>query len=303
MANNYELQTIAFDNFEVFKEEIERKKKRDVSLVINSDDDKKFVKKQRAQANKEFADFKAKSKQIRDTVIGGFDDKVKEVKDLYDSWQNGLKENVEQYDEKFKADRLEFIRKTITLYVKELDFVELNSLHEKSYLNTTVTESKIIESVSGKVAKIRSDLAVAQAISPQVAELYKRTLDVPEAIRIDKEQQAEVERRRLIEEAEQARLEQARLDEIERQNKIKAEEIEMAEIEEARSNGEVIDAERVMEAKAVAKKVMAKREVKKATFTISFEYTDDNYPLAWETPLTDLQERLQGLTRLDIKEI
>ncbi|MCS6716065.1 hypothetical protein NOM03_17235, partial [Proteus terrae] len=175
-----------------------------------------------------------------------------------------------------------------------------DALDDPRYLNTSMTEKKIAEDLDNKVSKIKSDLQVAQAISPQVAAIYKECLDIPEAIARDKRQQEEQAKREAIAKAAAEREEAERKKALEREKEIAREAMVKSELEEAKENGEVIDAQKMVEINAKADTYAVKEEVKVATFTVTFEYKDSDYPLAWENPIDDIKERLQGLSNVKV---
>jgi hypothetical protein len=299
---NY-LQTIDFPEFDTMLAAANESLANDREILILDDADKKDAKAKRAELNKTLKDFKANAKQVRDTVIGNFDSKVKEVATVLDKNQNLWKEKIEVYDANWKAERMDFIREVINANVTpDIDFIDKNFLFEQSYQNATTTENQVKKSVAEKCEKIRTDYKIAQTISAQVAEIFKTTLDVAKSIEIDKQQQEEQARREAVAKAEQERAERERLEILERQKERERQAMIEAELAEAKENGEVIDAEKIQEINKHAADYAEKESVKVATFTVKFEYKDSDYKMAWENPLEDVKERLQGLQNLEVSD-
>ena len=167
-------------------------------------------------------------------------------------------------------------------------------------MNTSVSEKKIAEALDEKVSKINSDLAIAKAISPQVEAIFRETLDVTVAIAKDKQQQEEQAKRESIAKAAAEREAKEREAALIRQKERERQAMIETELTEAKENGEVIDAEKMQEINKKADNYAEKEAIKKASFTVTFEYKESDYPMAWQGPDADLKERLQGLDNLSI---
>lgn len=296
------LQTIEFKEFDKMIADAQKENQNIQERLLLDDDDKAKAKNDRADTNKMIASFKEQAKKVKDEKIGLFNSKVKQVIDALEANQLLFKEKVEQYDEKWKNKRQEFIRTIINFNISEdvAEFVKPMMLYDKRYLNATVTETKIKEDVANKVSKIKADFKIAQTISAQVAELFKTTLDVTQAIEIDKQQQEEQARREAIAKAEAERQERERQEILARQKERERQAMVEAELAEAKENGEVVNAEKISEINQKANEYANKEAVKVAAFTVSFEYKDSDYPMAWQNPLADLEERLQGLEKVEV---
>lgn len=272
------------------------------SLIINNDEDKKMIKSERADVNKFLKEFKAETKKVKDKVIGEFDGKVKELSTVLDETQLMLKEKVEEYDVAWKNERENFIKNASKFRITDdiSDFVSTNDLYDSKFMNTSVSEKKIVEALDEKVSKIKSDLAIAKAISPQVEAIFKETLDVTVAIAKDKQQQEEQAKREAIAKAAAEREAKEREAALIRQKERERQAMIETELTEAKENGEVIDAEKMQEINKKADNYAEKEAIKKANFTVTFEYKESDYPMAWQGPDADLKERLQGLDNLSI---
>lgn len=272
------------------------------SLIINSDEDKKMIKSERADVNKFLKEFKAETKKVKDKVVGEFDNKVKELSTVLDETQLMLKDKVENYDVTWKNKRESFIEDASKFRITDdiSDFVSTNDLYDSKFMNTSVTEKKIAETLDEKVSKIKSDLAIAKAISPQVEAIFKETLDVTVAIAKDKQQQEEQAKREAIAKAAAEREVKEREEALIRQKERERQAMIETELTEAQVNGEVIDAEKMQEINKKADNYAEKEAIKKASFTVTFEYKESDYPMAWQGPDADLKERLQGLDNLSI---
>ncbi|MFK4840115.1 hypothetical protein ACI1UE_10690 [Lactococcus petauri] len=302
MSKQTYLKTINFPEYSKLLAAAKENKERINSLVINNDSDKKMFKEERAKTNKFIKEFKANAKAVREKVLGEFDPKVKELSSVLEETQLLCKDKIEDYDLTWKHERENWVLAAINLRITDdiSEFVDVDTLDNPRYLNASMTEKKIAEDLDNKVSKIKSDLQVAQAISPQVAAIFKECLDIPEAIAQDKRQQEEQAKREAIAKAAAEREEAERKKALEREKELARQAMIKSELEEAKENGEVIDAQKMVEINAKADTYAEKEEIKVATFTVTFEYKDSDYPLAWENPIDDIKERLQGLSNVKV---
>ncbi|QQC73745.1 hypothetical protein I6I20_02980 [Lactococcus garvieae] len=302
MSKQTYLKTINFPEYSKLLAAAKENKERINSLVINNDSDKKMFKEERAKTNKFIKEFKANAKAVREKVLGEFDPKVKELSSVLEETQLLCKDKIEDYDQEWKYKRSLWIGDAIKIRMTDdiSDFVSFNDLDDPKYLNASTNEKKIAEDLDNKVSKIKSDLQIAQAISPQVAALFKECLDIPEAIAKDKRQQEEQAKREAIAKAAAEREEAERKKALEREKELARQAMVKSELEEAKENGEVIDAQKMVEINAKADTYAEKEEIKVAAFTVTFEYKDSDYPLAWENPIDDVKERLQGLSNVKV---
>lgn len=302
MSKQTYLKTINFPEYSKLLTAAKENKERINSLVINNDSDKKMFKEERAKTNKFIKEFKANAKAVREKVLGEFDPKVKELSSVLEETQLLCKDKIEDYDLTWKQERENWVLAAINLRITDdiSEFVDIDTLDDPRYLNASMTEKKIAEDLDNKVSKIKSDLQVAQAISPQVAAIFKECLDIPEAIARDKRQQEEQAKREAIAKAAAECEEAERKKALEREKELARQAMIKSELEEAKENGEVIDAQKMVEINAKADTYAEKEEIKVATFTVTFEYKDSDYPLAWENPIDDIKERLQGLSNVKV---
>lgn len=302
MSKQTYLKTINFPEYSKLLAAAKENKERINSLVINNDSDKKMFKEERAKTNKFIKEFKANAKAVREKVLGEFDPKVKELSYVLEETQLLCKDKIEDYDLTWKHERENWVLAAINLRITDdiSEFVDVDTFDDPRYLNASMTEKKIAEDLDNKVSKIKSDLQVAQAISPQVAAIFKECLDIPEAIAQDKRQQEEQAKREAIAKAAAEREEAERKKALEREKELARQAMIKSELEEAKENGEVIDAQKMVEINAKADTYAEKEEIKVATFTVTFEYKDSDYPLAWENPIDDIKERLQGLSNVKV---
>lgn len=302
MSKQTYLKTINFPEYSKLLTAAKENKERINSLVINNDSDKKMFKEERAKTNKFIKEFKANAKAVREKVLGEFDPKIKELSSVLEETQLLCKDKIEDYDLTWKHERENWVLAAINLRITDdiSEFVDIDTLDDPRYLNASMTEKKIAEDLDNKVSKIKSDLQVAQAISPQVAAIFKECLDIPEAIARDKRQQEEQAKREAIAKAAAEREEAERKKALEREKELARQAMIKSELEEAKENGEVIDAQKMVEINAKADTYAEKEEIKVATFTVTFEYKDSDYPLAWENPIDDIKERLQGLSNVKV---
>lgn len=302
MSKQTYLKTINFPEYSKLLAAAKENKERINSLVINNDSDKKMFKEERAKTNKFIKEFKANAKAVREKVLGEFDPKVKELSSILEETQLLCKDKIEDYDLTWKHERENWVLAAINLRITDdiSEFVDVDTLDDPRYLNASMTEKKIAEDLDNKVSKIKSDLQVAQAISPQVAAIFKECLDIPEAIARDKRQQEEQAKREAIAKAAAEGEEAERKKALEREKELARQAMIKSELEEAKENGEVIDAQKMVEINAKADTYAEKEEIKVATFTVTFEYKDSDYPLAWENPIDDIKERLQGLSNVKV---
>ena len=302
MSKQTYLKTINFPEHAKLLAAARENKERIDSLVINNDSDKKMLKEERAKTNKFIKEFKTNAKAVREKVLGEFDPKVKELSFVLEETQLLCKDKIEDYDLTWKHERENWVLEAINLRITDdiSEFVDIDVLDDPRYLNASMSEKKIAEDLDNKVSRIKSDLQVAQAISPQVAAIFKECLDIPEAIARDKRQQEEQAKREAIAKAAAEREEADRKKALEREKEHARQAMVKSELEEAKDNGEVIDAQKMVEINAKADTYAEKEEIKVATFTVTFEYKESDYPLAWENPIDDIKERLQGLSNVKV---
>lgn len=302
MSKQAYLKTINFPEHAKLLAAAKENKERINSLVINNDSDKKMLKEERAKTNKFIKEFKTNAKAVREKVLGEFDPKVKELSSVLEETQLLCKDKIKDYDQEWKYKRSLWIGDAIKIRMTDdiSDFVSFNDLDDPKYLNTSTNEKKIAEDLDNKVSKIKSDLQIAQAISPQVVALFKECLDIPEAIARDKRQQEEQAKREAIAKAAAEREEAERKKALEREKELARQAMVKSELEEAKENGEVIDAQKMVEINSKADTYAEKEGIKVAKFTVTFEYKESDYPLAWENPIDDIQERLQGLSNVKV---
>nr|WP_285013449.1 terminase large subunit [Lactococcus garvieae] len=200
MSKQTYLKTINFPEHAKLLAAAKENKERIDSLVINNDSDKKMLKEERAKTNKFIKEFKANAKAVREKVLGEFDPKVKELSSVLEETQLLCKDKIEDYDLTWKHERENWVLEAINLRITDdiSEFVDIDALDDPRYLNASMSEKKIAEDLDNKVSTIKSDLQIAQAISPQVAAIFKECLDIPEAIARDKRQQEEQAKREAI---------------------------------------------------------------------------------------------------------
>lgn len=153
-----------------------------------------------------------------------FEDQVKELCGMIDEATSGIKAQLDTYEQKRIDEKKIAIREMFSEIAAEydsLDFITLDKIYNAKWENKTTTDKAIASEITEHFEKALKDLEVIAQMpnfSFEAKEVYKRTLDLNQAIAEGKrmsdiaeaKKQAEIEAQRRAEEARLRAEEEAR---------------------------------------------------------------------------------------------
>lgn len=153
-----------------------------------------------------------------------FEEQVKELCGMIDEATSGIKAQLDEYEQKRIEEKRTAIRELFSEIASEydaLDFITLDKIFNDKWLNKTTTDKAIATEITEAFEKATRDLEVIAQMpnfSFEAKEVYKRTLDLNQAIAEGKrmsdiaeaKKQAEIEAQRRAEEARLRAEEEAR---------------------------------------------------------------------------------------------
>jgi len=184
------------------------------SLVVNEENYKE-MKKMRAQLNKEYAEFKALIKNIKEVVMAPLNDFMngicKEVDQAYSTGISGLDGNIKDTENGLKDQKREALMEYYDEYRQSVGLDEKIADPRKSGIKVGLSGSlkSYKEQVKAYLDRIVSDLQTIDALEnrDEIMAEYRISLDINSAIQIVKDRiEREEAVRKLREEAEVARL-------------------------------------------------------------------------------------------------
>lgn len=193
-------------NFDELKQEITERASAYVNLVY-TDDQIKDAKKDRATLNKfvkALSDERIKIKKECLKPYEEFEAKIKELDGIVNQAIKNIDDQVKEYEEKQKADKLAAIEGYWKACEKPFD-IPFEKVMSKSWLNASVSLKSVYGAIDVLLEGFTKDLATLQNLpefSFEAVEVYKTTLDLNEAIKQGK-QLAEMAKRKA--EAEMAK--------------------------------------------------------------------------------------------------
>lgn len=152
------LKTLTAEDFEdKSEEEIKALKETNLATV-------KQFKKAQAECNKKITFINDKVKEIKNEYEKPFlivKNKALELVELYKEGKSNITTQLEKYIENQKEQKKieiqEIFPELLNAY-KGIDFVKFEMIFEEKYLNVTVTDNKIIESISNKLQSFEDDM-------------------------------------------------------------------------------------------------------------------------------------------------
>ena len=219
-------------NNEELKQEITATMQEYKSLAF-TEDNIKDAKADRAKLNKLRTAFENERKQIKKQCMEPytkFEKQVKEIVALIDEPIALIDSQIKEVDDQKKAQK----QKDIEQLFESLgfqNFVTLDKIFDPKWLNASVTMSKIEEQMKTQMFQIGHELETIRKL-PEFAfeakELYKKTLDMNQAIQ-EGQRLAEIQKRKLAYEAEQKAIEEEQKAIGESQKRQKAAELKAQE--------------------------------------------------------------------------
>ena len=117
-----------------------------------------------------------------------FEDQVKELCGMIDEATSGIKAQLDEYEQKRIEEKREAIKTTFSEIASQydcLDFVVLEKIYNQKWENKTATDKAIATEITGHFEQAIRDLEVIAQMpnfSFEAKEVYKRTLDLNQAI-------------------------------------------------------------------------------------------------------------------------
>ena len=146
-----------------------------------------------------------------------FEDQVKELCGMIDEATSGIKAQLDAYEQKRIEEKREAIKTTFSEIASQydcLDFVVLEKIYNQKWENKTTTDKAIATEITEAFEKATRDLEVIAQMpnfSFEAKEVYKRTLDLNQAIAEGKRMSDIAEAKKQADIEAQKRAEEARL--------------------------------------------------------------------------------------------
>jgi hypothetical protein len=219
-------------NNEELKQEITATMQEYKSLAF-TEDNIKDAKADRAKLNKLRTAFENERKQIKKQCMEPytkFEKQVKEIVALIDEPIALIDSQIKEVDDQKKSQKQKDIEELFGSLGFQ-NFVTLDKIFDPKWLNASVTMSKIEEQMKTQMFQIGHELETIRKL-PEFAfeakELYKKTLDMNQAIQ-EGQRLAEMQKRKLAYEAEQKAIEEEQKAIGESQKRQKAAELKAQE--------------------------------------------------------------------------
>lgn len=196
-----------------------------------TDDQVKEAKADRATLNKvkkAFNDERIRVKKEYMKPIEDFERKCNELVNIVDAVSEDIAKQITAFDERRKQEKNEAVLNLFYSDVKRPEWLDFEMIRDKRWLNATYSLSTVKTDISERLAKIEEDMATLSGLPDfgfEAVEVYKRTLDVNQAINKAKDM-AEIQKRK--EEAKRRAEEEAQR-RAEAEAKAKAEAAEKAQ--------------------------------------------------------------------------
>ncbi len=196
-------------NHEELKAEL-AERMQEYSTVVYGADQIKEAKADRAKLNKFLKALEDKRKEVKKQVMEPYDKfeaQMKELTGLVSAAIASIDGQVKGYEEQQQEEK----KTAIALNFDDLkaagkvpEFVELENIFRKSYLNKSVSMSSIIKDMEVQLQKFTDDAAMLSNLPEfgfEALEVYKRTLDVNKAVS-EAQRMADVAKKKAAAEAE-----------------------------------------------------------------------------------------------------
>lgn len=216
-VEEYQLpQKISF-NFKELKAELQEKTQHYETMVYTNDQIKE-AKADRANLNrlkKALNDERIRREKEYLAPFDAFKKQVNEVIAIVDKPINAIDRQVKEYEEKKKEDKLEAIHEFFDSCEDIPEWLHLEKFFDSRWLNASVSMKSIQETITDKVAQIKTDLATLANLPEfgyEAQQVYISTLDINKAL-AEGQRMSQIQKQKAAYEAEQARKreEEARL--------------------------------------------------------------------------------------------
>ena len=210
-------------NNEELKQEITATMQEYKSLAF-TEENIKDAKADRAKLNKLRTAFENERKQIKKQCMEPytkFEKQVKEIVALIDEPIALIDSQIKEVDDQKKAQKQKDIEELFGSLGFQ-NFVTLDKIFDPKWLNASMTMSKIEEQMKSQMFQIGHELETIRKLPDfafEAKELYKKTLDMNQAIQ-EGQRLAEIQKRKLAYEAEQ----KAKVEEQKRQEELRQKE-------------------------------------------------------------------------------
>ena len=205
----YQLPEKISFNFEELKTELQAKTQHYETLVY-TDDQIKEAKADRANLNrlkKALNDERIRREKEYLAPFDAFKKQVNEVIAIVDKPINAIDRQVKEYEEKKKEEKLEAIHEFFDSCEGIPEWLHLEKIFDSRWLNASVSMKSIQETITGKVAQIKTDLATLANLPEfgyEAQQVYISTLDINKAL-AEGQRMSQIQKQKAAYEAEQAR--------------------------------------------------------------------------------------------------
>ena len=207
-------------NFEELKKEIMEKAELYKNMVY-TDDAIKEAKADKATLNKFIKVLEDKRKDVKKECLQPYEEFEKQIKELVAIVDEPVKlidQQVKEFEDKKKADKLEKI-KEFWESTTHPDWITCKAIFDQKWLNATTSMKKIHEAITERLEQVALDLNTLESLPEfafEAVETYKATLDVNKAI-AEGQRLADIQKRKQEAEAAKAAEEERKAAEAEKQ--------------------------------------------------------------------------------------
>lgn len=218
--NDVQFPKVIEFNFAELKQEITSKAELYKNMVY-TDDSIKEAKADKATLNKFITALEDKRKEVKKQCLQPYEEFEKQIKELVAIVDEPVKlidQQVKNYEEKKKADKLEKI-KEFWESVEHPEWLTCGKIFDQKWLNATTSMKKVQESITERLKQICSDMDTLNSLPEfafEAVEEYKQSLDVNRAI-AEGQRLADIQRRKQEAEAAKAVEEERKAAEAEKQ--------------------------------------------------------------------------------------
>lgn len=218
--NDVQFPKVIEFNFAELKQEITSKAELYKNMVY-TDDSIKEAKADKATLNKFITALEDKRKEVKKQCLQPYEEFEKQIKELVAIVDEPVKlidQQVKNYEEKKKADKLEKI-KEFWESVEHPEWLTCGKIFDQKWLNATTSMKKVQESITERLKQICSDMDTLNSLPEfafEAVEEYKQSLDVNRAI-AEGQRLADIQRRKQEAEAAKAAEEERKAAEAEKQ--------------------------------------------------------------------------------------
>lgn len=159
--------------------------------IVFREEDIPIAKSDRARLNKIKTEIENKRKEIKKSwnePYVAFEKQIKEVTEIISEPIGEIDRQLEEYENKRKAEKREHIKALFEENVGEYgEYISFDQVFTEGWLNKSTTDKDIISDISATVTKIRSDIDVIKALGSEIEDellkAYKTSGELSQAIR------------------------------------------------------------------------------------------------------------------------